>query len=61
MIQNIYVRVGENQEPDYTPYKSSVSRVVRVTQIPVKIEENDNDWEYVLINAGDGVKRLAVF
>ncbi len=61
MIQNIYVRVGQNQEPDYRPYKSTVSRVVRVTQIPVKIEENDNDWEFALINAGNGVKRLAVF
>lgn len=61
MIENIFVRLDENQQPDYRPYKSSVCRVVRVTQIPVKIQENDNDWEFALIDAGKGVKRLAVF
>lgn len=36
------------------------ARVVRVTHIPITVQ-NENDWEFEVIDAGNGVKRLAVF
>lgn len=34
---------------------------VTIFYIPVVEAPNENDWEFVFINAGDGKKQMAVF
>lgn len=63
MIKNIYVRVArENGQvvDDYEPYRNGL-RVVPVKQIPVRIDDNENDWVFDFVDTGQGVKTMAVF
>ncbi len=63
MIKNIYVRVDRvdgQVVDDYRPYRNGV-RMVLVKQIPVKIEDNENDWVFDFVDTGKGVKSMAVF
>lgn len=41
-------------------YRYVPARIVKITNIPVK-QENEEDWEFEVIDAGNGVKKLAVF
>jgi len=36
-------------------------RIVPVWKIPVNVLENDQDYEFVFVDAGDGKKQMAVF
>lgn len=63
MIENIYVRVKRQHNTvvaDYAPYRNGV-RLVEVKQIPVRVEDNENDWVFDFVDTGKGVKTMAVF
>ncbi|MCA9333678.1 hypothetical protein KC963_01395 [Candidatus Saccharibacteria bacterium] len=48
-MQNIFVRakvVDGKIVADYSPYFNGCIRCVQVKQIPVRIEENEEDWKF---------------
>lgn len=39
----------------------AILKQLNIKKIPVKKLKNDNDWEFVFVDAGNGRKRMAVF
>jgi|GEM_PF-6663863 len=63
-IDNIYVRLITEDDltvrNDYTPYISR-HRLVPVKQIPVRFEQNEQDWDFAWIKRDPNVYAMAVF
>lgn len=57
---NRHIDPFSGEYEDGKNYKYIPARFVKVTNIPVK-QQNENDWVFEVVDAGDGVKKLAVF
>lgn len=57
---NRHIDPFSSEYMDGKNYRYIPARIVKITNIPVK-QENENDWVFEVIDAGNGVKRLAVF
>lgn len=45
---------------DYKPFIIG-TRAVNIWKIPVRIADNEEDWTFAFIDAGNGKKQMAVF